>query len=164
MTSSQDYFTPPCESSPSQEVSRSAASRPPVLNKCIRRPRLDRKMIANLLARRYGSLTDFSKVVARYCDISRATGLHRATVRNAIKLFHKRGDRYERCRDNVRPVGRPRVIPEDLEAQLTSYETLNDMKFLSIPRRVEIIRREFNWTLGEKTLRMIYKRNGVTNR
>ena len=98
-------------------------------------------MIMNLLARRYGSLHDFSKVVARWCDIERATGIHRVTARKAIKTFHKRGNRYlRRCAANF-AMGRPRTVPPDLETQLTSKETLYEMRFLSLDRRVELIRR-----------------------
>ena len=38
-------------------------------------------------------------------------------------------------------MGRPRTVPPDLETLLTSKETLYEMRFLSIERRVELIRR-----------------------
>ena len=91
-----------------------------MLTKCIRRPKLDRKMIRNLLARRYGSLGDFSRVVARWCDISRATGVHPDTIRKAVLLYHQKGNRYVPVNGRNNPVGRPRVITANLEAQLTS--------------------------------------------
>ena len=74
MSDSQDYFTP--ESSNRASSMHSVPVSVPPLNKTIRRPRLNEKVIRNLVARRYGSLHDFSRVVARWCDISRATGLH----------------------------------------------------------------------------------------
>ena len=151
MTSSEDYFTPNISSidiegenlsSEQEPPSSSATARVrPSLNKCIRRPRLERKMIRNLLARRYGSLHDFSKVVARWCDIARATGVHVDTVRKAVMLHHKRGNKFESDSVRNKNVGRPRTIPAELEAQLTSWETLNEMRFLSLPRRRELILR-----------------------
>ena len=121
-------------------------------------------MIKNLLARRYGSLEDFSQVVGRWCDISRATGLHPDTIRKAVMLYHKKGNRYiPVCARNY-PVGRPRVITANLEAQITSWQTLNDMRFLSIRRRQELIRREHGVYIGVKTLAKIYQRNKIRYR
>ena len=74
--------------------SSGASTKVPVLNKGVKRPRLKEKHVLTLVARRYGSLTDFSKVVARYCDIARATGVKKDTVRNVILRFHKNGNRF----------------------------------------------------------------------
>ena len=76
---------------------------------------MNKKMLKNLLARRYGSLHDFSKVVARWCDISKATGVHPDTIRKAILLFHKRGNRYLECTGKNFALGRPRFITPSLE-------------------------------------------------
>ena len=116
MTSSEEYFTPNQSSPDSSAIATSTSISRPVLNKCIRRPRLERKMIRNLLARRYGSLHDFSKVVARWCDISRATGVHQDTVRKAVERHHKRGNKFDSASVRNRFVGRPRTIPAELEA------------------------------------------------
>ena len=114
-----------------------------------------------LLARRYGSLHDFSKVVARWCDIERATGVHADTIRKAVLLYHKRGNRYlERCGANF-ALGRPKVIPPELEAHLVTKETLYEMRFLSLPRRVELICRDHGVLTHPRTLADMYKRNGV---
>ena len=69
-------------------MSESTSSSKPLLNKCVRRPRFTEKMVKNLLARRYGSTHDFSKVVARWCDISRATGIKSNSLRRVIKNYH----------------------------------------------------------------------------
>ena len=115
---SAEYFTPEQGSSESFSTS---SSKLPQLTKCVRRPKLNRKMVMNLLARRYGSLHDFSQVVARWCDISRATGVHPNTVRKVVLLYHQRGNRFESriVRNYAGP--RTRVVPPELEAQLTSH-------------------------------------------
>ena len=41
----------------------------------VKRPRLSEKQVMHVLLRRYGSLTDFSNVIATYASISRATGI-----------------------------------------------------------------------------------------
>ena len=159
MTSLEEYFTPVQSSS----IDRTSASyRFPILNKCIRRPKLQPKMIRNLLARRYGSLHDFSKVVARWCDIAKATGVHVDTCRKAVKMYHERGNKFKL--DRVRPINAPRVrvIPAEIEAQLASYETLKEMRFLSLPRRRELIMREYGVYFGKHALRRLYKRNGIS--
>ena len=113
------------------------------------------------MARRYGSLDDFSRVAARWGDIGRATGLHRETCRWAIIRFHKRGNRFAGGSANNCPLGRRRLIPQDLEARLISRQTLYEMRFLSLQRRVELIRREHGISIGVRTLGDLYKRNGV---
>ena len=95
-----------------------------MLNKTIRRPKLGEKEVKNLLARRYGSLTDFSQVVARWCDIARATGVHQTTCRKAVNLYHKKGNRFVPVNGQNYAVGRPRKLTAELEAQITSDETL----------------------------------------
>ena len=97
----------------------------------------------NLLARRYGSLHDFSKVVARWCDIARATGVHRDTCRKAIGIYHKRGNKFKsRCAVSD-PGPRYKAVSAELEAHLTSKEKLTEMRFLSMARRRELIRRDY---------------------
>ena len=113
------------------------------------------------MARRYGSLDDFSQVVARWCDISRATGVHKETCRRAILRFHRRGNRFTRDSANSCPLGPPRRIPPELEARLVSKETLYEMRFLSMLRRAELIRRDHGISVSRWTLAGLYKRNGV---
>ena len=160
MSDSQDYFTPVSQLS-EEEASRSTASKAPLLNKSVRRQRLNEKMIKNLLARRYGSLHDFSKIVTRWCDICRATGVHEDTARKAINKFHKRGNRFLKCCAANFAVGRPSIVPPDLQAHLTSKDTLYEMRFLSLDRRVELIRQEHGLVLSTKAVKRMYKRNGV---
>ena len=138
-----------------------ASWRKPLLNKTVRRPRLNEKALRNLVARRYGSLDDFSQVVARWCDIGRATGVHPQTCRRAVALFHRRGNRFTRDSANSCPLGPPRRIPPELEARLVSRETLYEMRFLSMPRRAELIRRDHGISIGRCALAKLYKRNGV---
>ena len=160
MSSSPDYFTPPSHSV-SEGESGSTDSSAPQLNKSIRRPRLQEKMVKNLIARRYGSLHDFSRVVARWCDISRATGLNVDTIRKAVKLFHERGNRFLKCSGKNFPVGRPRFIPPELERTLVTKEILYEMRFLSLLRRAVLIRRDYGINIAKGTLAALYKRNGV---
>ena len=117
MSSSQSYYTPLSQSS---EEGESTSSSKPLLNKCVRRQRLNEKMIKTLLARRYGSLTDFSQVVTRWCDISRSTGVHPNTIRGVIRTYHERGNRFVKVNAINFPVGRPRRMPPYLEALLTT--------------------------------------------
>ena len=160
MSDSQEYYTP-AERSSAEVGSSTTSSREPVLNKTIRRPRFTEKIVLNLVARRYGSLHDFSTVVARWCDISRATGVHQESCRRAVLLFHKRGNRFLKVNASNYPMGRPRVMPPELERQLCSKETLYEMRFLSLARRVELIRREHGIVFGDRGLAKLYKRNGV---
>ena len=69
--SSLDLTSSERDASASQDVQRPEQ----LLFRRFRRPNLSKKMMHTLLARRYGSLTDFSRVVARWCDIARATGI-----------------------------------------------------------------------------------------
>ena len=62
MSDSQSYFTPPSHSFDSSNDTSTASNIRPLLNKGVRRPRLSEKMVKNLVARRYGSLHDFSQV------------------------------------------------------------------------------------------------------
>ena len=160
MTDSQDYFTPVSHLS-EEEAAGSTASEAPLLTKSVRRPRLTERMVNNLVARRYGSLHDFSKVVARWCDISRATGIHPGTVRKAIATFHKRGNRFLKCCAANFAMGRPRHVPQDVEAQLITREKLYEMRFLSLRRRAELIRREHGLQLSSDVVKRMYKRNRI---
>lgn len=118
-------------------------------------------MLKNLLARRYGSLHDFSKVVARWCDISKATGVHPDTIRKAILLYHARGNRYLECTAKNFALGRPRFITPSLERELVTKETLYEMRFLSLQRRTVLIQREYGISVAKGTLAALYKRNGI---
>ena len=97
----------------------------------------------------------------RYAAISRITGIHQDTVRKAVQLYHKKGDRYVRYSAKGRGGGRPRKIPAHIEAELISYKTLNDMRFLSLPRRAELIRREHGIEIGSQLLGALYRRNKI---
>ena len=160
MSATSSDLTP---ASSSEEASRTTdATQAPVhLTSYIRRSRLSRPQVMHLIARRYGSLHDFSQVVARYSTISTATGIHQDTVRKAIQLFHKKGNRYERTSMKGRGGGRPRAIPPDLEAELVTWESLNEMRFLSLRRRAELIRRAHGINVGAYMLANLYRRNGI---
>ena len=160
MSSSQSYYTPASLSSAEGE---STSSSKPLLTKCVRRQRLTEKMVKNLLARRYGSLTDFSQVVRRWCDISRATGMNPNTIKKAICTYHNRGNRFIKVNAKNFPVGRPPIMPPHLEARLTTKQVLYEMRFLSLERRCELIRREHGISIARWSLAKMYKRNGVRN-
>ena len=64
MSSSGNYFTPESGSSEANPDSSAETNDPVVLTARIRRRRLSKGEVKHLLARRYGSLTDFSQVVA----------------------------------------------------------------------------------------------------
>ena len=136
-------------------------SKLPDLTKRVVRPRLTEKMVNNLLARRYGSLHDFSKVVARWCDISKATGINPNTIRKALQTYHRRGHRFLKCNATNFRMGRPCVLPRDVEAQLVSRETLYSMRFLPIQRRVELVNNQHGTHLSVEGFTNLYKRNKV---
>ena len=52
-------------------------------------------------------------------------------------------------------------MPPHLEAQLISKQTLYEMRFLSLARRAELIRREHGISLERWAIGEMYKRNGV---
>ena len=160
MSSSSNYFTPVNQSSVTSN-DESTESRPTKLTKYIRRPRLSKAQVQHLIARRYGSLHDFSQVVATYATISRATGIHQDTVRTAILLYHQKGNRYVKFKRKGLGGGRRRIVPPDLEAELVKWETLNEMRFLSLRRRAELIRRQHGIAVGPAILGDLYRRNGI---
>ena len=149
-------------SSPLPSATSSTASEElPQLTKSIRRPWLKTSMIRNLVARRYGSLHDFSKIVARWCDIGRATGVNPETCRKAIGNFHRRGNDFKPRGARFSPGPRARAVSAELEAELTSKRSLYALRFLSMARRRELVQREHNIRLGKHTLTRMYKRNGI---
>lgn len=75
--------------------------------------RLTERQVMHIIARRYGSLTDYSAVIARVCDISKATGIAWSTVNRAIKRFHKNGDQF--TDEAAKKTGRKRIVPEHIE-------------------------------------------------
>lgn len=64
------------------------------LQRKFRRSVLKKKMVHAIIARRYGSLTDFTRVIAKVSDVAKALHLHWSTVKTVIKRFHRNGDRY----------------------------------------------------------------------
>ena len=52
-------------------------------------------------------------------------------------------------------------MPAHIEAEITSWKTLNEMRFLPIQRRLELIFREHGIMISGNTLSRLYKRNGV---
>ena len=48
-----------------------------------------------------------------------------------------------------------------MEAELIKWEKLNEMRFLSLQRRTELIRREYGIVVGTAVLAELYRRNGI---
>ena len=59
------------------------------------------------------------------------------------------------------PGPRARAVTAELEEKITSKSKLYEMRFLSLPRRRELIMREYNVTFGKHALRRMYKRAGI---
>ena len=118
-------------------------------------------MVLHLLARRYGSITDFSRVAMRWCDIARVTGVHKWTVQKAIQRYHEKGNRYVKAKRVGYSAGRPHLFPAEIEAEICSWASLNEMRFLSLAKRVPLIEAKYGRRIGPKTLMKLYKRNGV---
>ena len=148
--------------SESAVTSRTSASyRNPPLTRGLKRPRMNEKMIKHLVARRYGALDDFSQIIAGWGEISKQTGVNKDTIRKAVTRFHKNGDRWLPVNAAYNNVGAPRLLSASIEAEITSWQTLNDMRFLPMRRRLELIRREHGIAVSLNTLRRVYKRRGV---
>ena len=60
---------------------------PAALTSYNHRGRLSNWQLRDVLVRRFGSLHDFSQVIASYAVISRATGLNHGTLRRHILWF-----------------------------------------------------------------------------
>ena len=113
MSSSDAYFTP-ASASAASEATSSAASTAPIILKRLRRPTLSKAVVLHLVARRYGSITDFSQIVARLCDMSRATGIHEDTIRKVISRYHANGNRYVKARRAVHTGGTPSAFSAEV--------------------------------------------------
>ena len=101
-------------------------------------------------------------VIATYSDVARATCLHKSTVRGTILRYHRLGNRYDH--DAFRRGGIGRKIPANIEAELVSWEMLNEMRFFSLDRRLEIIHSRYGVRISRQTLQQLYARNGVSFR
>ena len=53
---------------------------------------------------------------------------------------------------------------DEIEQDLISYETLKEMRFLSLKRRVVLIQQRYGITVNPSTLRNLYRRKKVTYR
>ena len=157
-TSSQPM---PAPSYPSVARAPPAKKLPARRLKQIHRARLSKAEVLDLIRRRYGSLTDFSHARASYSAISRATGMLHETVRSAILLFHKKGDRYAKNSMFGHGGGRPRTVPAHIEAELITEEALNDMRYLTLAGRAELIRRKRGLKVEQSVLGALYRRNGI---
>ena len=60
--------------------------------------------------------------------------------------------------------GRKRKIPARIEAELVSWEILNEMRFFGLDKRLEMILSRYGIIVKRKTLQDLYARNKVTFR
>lgn len=67
---------------------------------------------------------------------------------SAIKLYHANGNRFVPSSEKNYARGTRRTIPANVEAELSTQESLYEMRFLSMPRRVELIRRQYNLSVS----------------
>ena len=74
-----------------------------------------------LVALRYGSLTDYSRVINSYQEISRQTGLHPNTIYQAVTRYHRNGDCYRKAKLGRRP---RHLLTDAQKALITSSRTL----------------------------------------
>ena len=112
-----------------------------------------------LLFRRYGSLTNFNRVIASYKEIGERTSIRPGTVRNVIERFHAMGNRY-----GVRPHDkRPRMIPRHAEEWLCHWNTLFNMRYLPMRERARKCKERFGLArcTGGAVMHC-YKSNGVS--
>ena len=63
------------------------------------------------------------------------------TVRRVILRYHNLGNRYDT--DSFKRGGRKRKLPPHVESELASWELLNEMRFLGLDKRLELIRRRY---------------------
>ena len=66
--------------------------------------------------------------------------------------------------DVFKRVPHKRKVPQHIEEELVSYEMLNEMRFLSLERRVKMIHERFGIVIPASSLSLIYSRNRVSYR
>ena len=126
----------------------------------IQRPPLNAKQVNYLLARRYGSLHEFTAVQETYTSIARSCGLSKQGVREAIVRFHRNGNRHSCEVPRARYVRKSKIPPE-IERMLVSKEELHRMRFLALQKRCAIIEETHGIKISSSTLVRIYHRNDV---
>ena len=124
------------------------------------RPPATKHQVHAIIARRYGSLTDFSRITARVSQIAKALGFNWMTVKSIIKRFHANGNQFL---PRPRPI-RPRKVPARVEEELISRELLNEMRFLPLAARCQIVRERYQLAISVTCLAKLYKRNKVKYR
>ena len=85
------------------------------------------------------------------------SGVAATTVRTNIIKFHRHGNKVIRKKQT----GRPSAIPDELQQQLVSPETLNQMRFLPIRVRARKHSIQHGTSITHTQLKLIYKRHGV---
>ena len=114
--------------------------------KRIRRQRLTERQTRLLLLHRYGSITDFSKVIASFSVVAKATGIASPTIHRAIHRYHRNGDCFVEAK--VVYKGRRKKVPAAVEKELCSYEVLTEMRFLPLMRRTHLIETKYGIELS----------------
>lgn len=111
---------------------------------------------------RFGSLTDFTRIVSSMADISRRLRLPTCTVCVALKRFESRGFDLLRFLPWRLPIGVGNKIPADIKALLLSDLCLKAWAPYSLNERCAILKRTFNLSLSISCLLAFYKANDVS--
>ena len=124
--------------------------------------RVKRKYTANnvllVVFLRYGSIQNFNRVWHRWCEIVTLTGIFESTAREMVLRFHRNGN--SPYSDTSRKGRKPNPLPEDIRQYL--FDSLYDMRFLSLKQRSQQIASRFNFPMDWSRLRAEYHRMGVT--
>ena len=106
----------------------------------VKRNPLKEREVNLIVAMRYGSITDFSKVYQTFTEIGRRLTVLPQTLSTAVKRWHENGNKFM-IRKKYK--ARPRKLLPEVEAEVCSNEMLIKHQFLSIKERVVRIFEEF---------------------
>ena len=121
---------------------------------------LKEKDVKLLLKHRYGSTKSFKKIIKSYQDIEKITGVRYGTVRNIIARYHNNGNRY--VQKGTRIYSRT-MIPSHAAEWLCKWDTLYNMRYLTMQARAKICKKEFGLPkCTANAVIRVYKNNGIS--
>ena len=89
-----------------------------------------------LVGRRYGSISDYSRVVQSFGQIAKTTGVSASTVWNVITRYHVNDNGFKKHRR-----GRTSLIPAHVQQLMCRQETLKAMAFQPLVARARAFAR-----------------------
>ena len=126
----------------------------------LRRSKLKPREVRLLVAMRFGSVSDFSRIYNSWSDIGRRLVVNAETVRKAVTRYIANGGRFVQVENR----GKARKVSQELEDTLCSVEKLDEYRFLSIDERLVRIEDEYGLKISKTTLKSYYKKNDIKMR